>query len=747
MGFLLLLLGLTVTDTGRTPLGFSEPPGGVCTLGDSVRAQSDTASLRGLIETARRSDRRHRPELAARGAMAALHLGQMTGDRSFFGQALDYLDDARSIYQEDACFFYYRGVIRRELGSRGFFAAEVWARLRNRDYTERAVRDFRRAAQLKPGWLEPAAAMAALSIDAVEGKPGRRARWQSWARAALGAYVDAGGNEPDVDLWRGRLLMEADSFQPALSAFERYPAIPSGLVYLEKASALFALDRGEEAVAAYWVGLEALTDSSAAARVERDLYYIFDPAEAGEWKSLKTGSERAGWVRRFWEHRAARDLVSVSERVAEHHARLRFARKNYRLMSQARPYTVADRVDARRQAEPLDDRALVYIREGEPEKRSRCLGDTMFESWVYFHEDDGPRVVHFSPGRQVDDWQLVGVVPPSCIGRLGYIDGRYNYLAWKLSGSDLDRIQFSFEERNRNERVAQRVLTNDRHRLPLDGRLEFGYEWLFFRGSEPGSIDATLSYAVPVQGLGCRSSDGRRVCELEVRASMFSGDTVLDWRKVPREVALRPGRGEWIMGHFPVAAAPGDWDYRVAAFERPDSSPDGTLRGNWARGRFTIPPLWDSTDSARVTVSSLVLAQVGEGNWTRDGESLALNPLHAYPPGASVDIYYEIYGIPDGYSYTTELTLLRSARDLPVSSLDPPVEWVSKRLGKDRVDLQLRFEESASSDDRPWIARRRTLVLSGAQPGKYILVLGITPTDRATTVYRVTPLLIDREGR
>jgi len=84
--------------------------------------------------------------------------------------------------------------------------------------------------------------------------------------------------------------------------------------------------------------------------------------------------------------------------------------------------------------------------------------------------------------------------------------------------------------------------------------------------------------------------------------------------------------------------------------------------------------------------------------------------------------------------------------DLPTQTLDPPVEWVNELLEKQGSALRLRFDEAGTRDGRPWIERRKTLTLSGIGEGRYVLILAVAPYDQDTTVYRVTPLRVDRDA-
>ena len=111
-----------------------------------------------------------------------------------------------------------------------------------------------------------------------------------------------------------------------------------------------------------------------------------------------------------------------------------------------------------------------------------------------------------------------------------------------------------------------------------------------------------------------------------------------------------------------------------------------------------------------------------------------------------MELYYEIYDLPEEAIFTTEIMLLRESEP-PLITLDPPAEWISEELAGKRPDLQLSFEESGWRGGRPWLVRRKTLSLTDIRPGNYVLVLAVTPAGDAGTVYRLTPIRVNERVR
>jgi GWxTD domain-containing protein len=767
---LLLVLLAGAGDDASPPVQSELTGSEICTVAESFLALTEPGELQILVDSAEAYRLRRRPDLHVKGALAMYRIAMLTEEAALLKRALYFLDRAEHRYSDNPCYFYYRGVVRMDEGAVKPFAARAWAKPVVGDKADKAIQDFRRAAQLRPDWLAPAAAMVQLATWSFEGRIGRRGRWRGYALEALDRYGAAGGVDPEAHLWHGRLLMDLDSVELALMSFISCRAdSPVPVVEVEIARALFALGRRREAVDAYWRAVENLADSAVAAEFGRDLHYIFDPLEAQEWAELEPEA-RAAWARKFWSRRSARDLVTVEERLAEHYGRLHHVRTHYRRFTWGRQTVVNDQFRLPDE-EVLDDRGLVYLILGKPDQDVICaIRNLSCTSWIYETDDRQPVPLTFQTGGSAD-WYLVSELNPEVYERLGSIDPYFYIYAWRMylhssrappavetdveEGVDplepmwadpVTRLSYETRERVRTEREADVTLARDRHRLPLDWLLEFGFEWLFFRGAEPGSVEATIAYGVPTRGLKCQAADGSRLCRLKVRASIFARDTVLAWRDVSGQVRLRGDPNTWLFGHLILEAAPGTWEYRLALFESPDSVAGERLRGNWGGGAFTVPQLWGQGEANRVSVSSLVLARPGRGNWVRGSEALALNPLHVYPPGATVELYYEIYGLGEVESYTTDIVLLPGV-DPPSMSIDPSDEWVQEAMQEEVAALRLRFEESGARGGIPWLSRRKTLSLTDIEPGNYSLLLAITPADGSRTVYRVTPLRVDRAAR
>lgn len=207
----------------------------------------------------------------------------------------------------------------------------------------------------------------------------------------------------------------------------------SGLLSLEAARTAFLAGR-PDAADTYWEGCDQARPG-VLDEYWRDFVAVATPEEAAGWSTARSQpeSERSaaacGVLRRAWAERALRDGVSVPHRLALHYQRLRYAREHYylvgggtRLGPQTRLLSVqVGRLDGTE----LDDRGLVYVRLGEPDRTATFSGvqsdfhsigapdlvisPTCYQpnvTWAY-DLPGGTRLYHFSSLEGSANWWLI----------------------------------------------------------------------------------------------------------------------------------------------------------------------------------------------------------------------------------------------------------------------------------------------------------------------------------------------------
>ncbi len=144
-----------------------------------------------------------------------------------------------------------------------------------------------------------------------------------------------------------------------------------------------------------------------------------------------------------------------------------------------------------------------------------------------------------------------------------------------------------------------------------------------------------------------------------------------------------------------------------------------------------LPPVnVDDLQHTKLWLSDLVLGRSGAGlEWQRDESVVAIDPLNTYRQESSMEVYYEVVGLPEGAPFETTISLT------PVLAYNPVVA--------EEVDplVSFGYDEVARSRFTPL---RRTFSLGNFPPGRYSLTVtaripGSDPVTRTTTIRVLEP--------
>lgn len=193
------------------------------------------------------------------------------------------------------------------------------------------------------------------------------------------------------------------------------------------------------------------------------------------------------------------------------------------------------------------------------------------------------------------------------------------------------------------------------HAAPL-GPVPFHYDLYTFRGDPGTATDVVAAFAVPAGNLQREHRAGRTRYRFDV--TLVLSDTVLG--SVSRTddsvfVALdRPLAGEHLLHtHIQVRAAPSQSMVQRVILSDATTPGMGQL--------YATPYLIPDYSGPELMLSDVAFALPGaQGGWTRGDVSLALLPTSQFPQG-SFEIYYEIYNLPGGTRYATEVSVERVA--------------------------------------------------------------------------------------
>ncbi|HEX6435343.1 MAG TPA: GWxTD domain-containing protein, partial [Gemmatimonadales bacterium] len=590
---------------------------------------------------------------------------------------------------------------------------------------ERAADQYAHSLRAELRYVPAALELARLELSLLDTARLRRA-------ADVLDRVGAAVASPPSDLllaW-GQVARAAGRLPVAERAFERYLATGDNraLGLLELARTRLALGR-QDGEAPYYEGA-ALDDPLAVAAYRADLQLIAPDSNLRELDRL-TGSRRAAFLHRFWTDRDHLELRREGERLQEHYRRLLYARRHFPLTVSRRFY---GRYDAFRSSSvELDDRGVIYVRQGEPADRLRpfIFGAMPNESWRY-RRADGDLLFHFSGGYDDNgggdlyDYRLV----ESVLDLRGAADAPRDQLI--LSRQSLSPVYSRMLNWGRygaaNEQARERNIgatsiavgtTTDSHELGFQTRLQV-FADLIAVGHSSHSRLAHFVFGLSSRGaISHRRGTG---VEYPVRVRLVALDrhdravASLDTAFSVRFEKPLDDR-QHVVGRVEFPLPPGRWSYR-AALQQGDSA--GVI----------LPR--DSVLVAHDGAHALSLSDIALGSperavaWTNDvGDTVLLAPSSLVREGSEVQVYYEIRGATAERNYRHEITIFR---DGAVRRRSRPLVAVS-------------FEEAAAS---PVVRSRRTVQLGGLKKGSYVVEVKITGPQGETQVRRRLLRLIDK---
>ena len=671
---LLLLLPLA------TPLAAQSPAdrAGIEALRDSLAAVADSAGLRGLEATtiALARQRRDDPLLHVRLGFIGFRLGELTSGKSHYDDAAGEFEWAAELRPDWPYPWYGLGLAELAMGESSMLAVENLRQMLGKDYLSKAARAFAHATELDPSF---ASAVVDLANTALTQRI--KPRLDVALSAVRLAAASPAGRHAEVQLVRGRVEREAGEADSALAGFRAYLAVggDSGVGLLELARTLYFARRAPDGWAAYLAGARAATSAPALTSYRADLSWIADSAELGAFDALPDPGARARWLEQFWTRRDVVEARDAGERLAEHYRRWFYARRSFRLVSRHRHYDITE-VYRGKQVE-FDDRGVIYLRHGEPDRRARftCTqlddpngeGCAANESWLYRRKGDaGDLIFHFAARGDVQDYKLI----ESLVDALGFRNavraGAFSdpqvselYATREEFGPLYGRVGHSLnapgnalaQDRAQGRRSIAVGTTSDSYAQRFDQPLDVVASEFVVGADSGGGQMLHVVFAVPGERLSGEPGGGGLLYPVHFRVIVSdSADRVvarLDTLRVfgARQPLRQPA---YLTGRLALPVPPGRYRYRLLV-----TTPDGTAGDLVRQDSLEVHAL----AAGRFAVSDVVVGREGSGLvWVSAGsDTVRLNPLSRFPEGSAAELYYEVYGLARGAPYHTVVRLER----------------------------------------------------------------------------------------
>ncbi len=690
---------------------------------------SDSTALLAMeaarIEVAKQN--RDDPMIHLELGILAYRIGEVTPGTKHYDDAAGEFEWASDLRPEWPTPWYWLGRAELAIGESRVIPLENIREVLGVDALSKAARAFARAATVDPTFSR---ALVDLATTALRQRIAPRL---DVAQHALRlAAATAAGREPEVLLARGRVELELDARDSALVAFRGYVVAggDSGIGGFEVARSLALLGLTDSAVAEYFAAVRGPLSPAARALFRTNVAWIATPEELAAFDRLPADS--AGrWLRRFWGERDVEDARRPGERLVEHFRRYAYARAHFRLTTRHRHYDITDVYRDSSQQE-FDDRGVIYLRHGEPDDRARYTDPYVEpnETWVYRRPPpESDLVFHFVAAGHVQDFKLVESlldaygfstavifqsrhdVPTALLGGLlssrANISDIYERLADQGTAG---RASLLAEERRRGRRAIAIGTTTDSYALRFAHDLHPVVSSFVLADSERHPVLHVL-FALPAANLRSYPAPGGVGFPFEFRLVVYDSAyrrvAGLDTLRVFRSPAALP-EGSFLTEQLEAPVPPGDYHFHFVVEE---------LQAD-AGALVSAEPVAVPRTDAGFSASDLVLGLQGSGLvLRRPGGDIPLNPLARFPRDGTVEVYYELYGLPLGATVATRVSVQPEGGR----------SFFQRIFGGGRgANLEYGTVTDAAGRTRV----RQRIVLTGLSPGRYVLTLDLV--DGAT---------------
>lgn len=737
MAVLLLLAALAQSPADRASLE---------SLRDSLSLIPDSLALHQLeaatIQLARQ--RHDDPLVHLRLGFIAYRLGEVTKAKAHYDDAAGEFEWAAELRPAWPYPWYGLGLAELALGEHASLAIENIRQMLGKDYLSKAARAFARATESDPSFVSAVVDLANTALT-----QRIRPRLEVALSAVRLAAAGPAGRHAEVQLVRGRVEREAGEADSALSAFQTYLTVggDSGVGLLELARTMYYAGRPAQGWVAYFAGAHAATSALALTQYRADLSWIADSAELAAFDGLPNPDTRQRWLEQFWTRRDVAEARDVGERLAEHYRRWFYVRHNFRLVSRHRHYDITE-VYRTKQAE-FDDRGIIYLRHGEPNKRARFIcqgppdangeGCAANESWMYRRRGESDLIFHFAARDDVQDFKLIesladvlgfrravraaSFTDPD-VAALYQTRDQFGALYSRVANSQRAAGTELVQDRQQGRRNIELGTTSDSYAQRFDQPLEVIASEFVVGAQGPDSAGQMLHvvFAIPGERLDAQpAADGVRY-PLQFRVVVSdSADNVVATMDTVRVFAARQElrKPAYLSGRLALPVPAGQYRYRLLV-----RSLDGAA-GDLLASRLRVERL----DPDRFAVSDIVVGREGSGLvWVSPaGDTVRLNPLQRVPEGGRVHLYYEIYGLASGAAYHTVVRLEREGR--------------RGLFGGRHKAVLLEFDAPASG---PVTREQRGIELRDVSKGTYRLTVVITNPATGESATRSQRFQVDR---
>jgi hypothetical protein len=398
----------------------------------------------------------------------------------------------------------------------------------------------------------------------------------------------------------------------------------------------------------------------------------------------------------------------------------------------------------------VDDRGLVLIRQGEPE---RIVGEDRLgrynEAWLYPGLHGGNDIYYFTrPGCSTlttwssdpggrgaslcsPNWQLL---PLSCGVDRGVRQELAQYdselyrslIVCEVPGNAA--LEFNLRARQ----TATEAFESEGDRRHMDDRPEFAADFYALRGVSGTALTAVVG----IDGAGLEPGGLPSDPIYSSRTDLTLADTVRRTIERARTTdRTRPGRplaaGDAIREYITLEATPTPrTEYRLVVTDE--------VNGNsrMAGGPLEVPDFRGDS----LMLSALVIATADSGGWKRGDVGLSLLPGRVFTAGQPMHVYFELYNEPADAPFTVELSFRANQRKGLFGR-------IASLFGGKGDAHTLRWDDVAGAADPVLgLQQLRSVGTADLEPGEYTLTVTITDRSSGRTISRSRAVTLQAPG-
>jgi tetratricopeptide (TPR) repeat protein len=513
----------------------------------------------------------------------------------------------------------------------------------------------------------------------------------------------------------------------------------------------FMSDKIDKGMDHYWKAIENIQDSLDVKEIYADVRYIMTDIEYHTFIETPV-KDIESFFKRFWLSRDPNLATPENERIPVHFKRLKYARKYYRRylttqnenellykfehplnglvpVQQGDALTRSLITEALEQDLDIDDRGLIYIRHGEPDRWAdfACITCPQNVSWQYFSHQNQPEMVfHFRKHADARGWFLESL--PYAFSNRGDFGGVYALLDPTFEQAiDLPDRQWRYERLNQqNVALANIGLNTESDDYDYDKNLvNFPLKLISFKSSD-SKTDIDLFFWVSGSVLQLDVSQSEHVLAYRKFISLFDeqwNETVRlnKSRKVPFLVSQEVWNESGFIELEKLSVPPGTYHCEIQ-LEDNVSNKLGVYKGT-----ITIPDYSKEELMLSDVILSGPVSRTERVSYFMKGD-IAYDPhmFSAFNKQETVGIYLEVYNL---LFDTSDRTSFEVSWHLQSSDED-------EREGK-LVQSSLEYSGS-SRDDRIYF----NLELSGIDLGDYEVVVKVKDLISGAESRKITKITV-----